>query len=490
MRAIGDELAQRMIPELTSADARERATLAKMVLEQLAADLDVLPEVAQRGLAQEFSREIEIALQALPALGLAEQIQMWRSQLGSIAAEPGVATQRRMESLRALAASIVRHAADLGNDADMRASVSRLGTVDHRWLTNYEAARQQKSAQRTAASPSQAEDAAPPRAAVPEPTAGTVTQYLRRRFPSVRLESTAVVPIPGGRSKKTFFISLEANDTLPLELVMRQDYALRYEGTKVRDEYTPLLKLAQRGLAVPRPLHLEADESELGPPFLLMQRLPGGPPGSYFGMRTPCPGAFRELARMLAQLHRIPPAELGFAAPAPGTSDSLLLLIETYQRKWRENATRASPLIDYAYAWAKAECTKDPSSLAIVHGDAGPYNLLIDNDRLSALLDWEFVHVGDPAVDLGIVRVYAEEFMNWDDFVAEYTAAGAVAVPERRVQLGMLVNFLKGTTLVATSGRNFEEGWTREFVKGANSFTGLRLIELRIAALMQRFGAV
>jgi hypothetical protein len=65
-----------------------------------------------------------------------------------------------------------------------------------------------------------------------------------------------------------------------------------------------------------------------------------------------------------------------------------------------------------------------------------------------------------------------------------------VAVPERRVQLGMLVNFLKGTTLVATSGRNFEEGWTREFVKGANSFTGLRLIELRIAALMQRFGAV
>src|ERR1700761_636270 len=117
MRAIGDELAQRMIPELTSADARERATLAKMVLEQLAADLDVLPEVAQRGLAQEFSREIEVALQALPARRLAEQIQAGRAELGSIAAEQGAATQRRMEMLRALAASIVRHAADLGNEA-------------------------------------------------------------------------------------------------------------------------------------------------------------------------------------------------------------------------------------------------------------------------------------------------------------------------------------------------------------------------------------
>ena len=89
MRAIGDELAQRMIPELTSADARERAALARMVLDQLAADLDVLPEVAQRGLAEEFSREIESALQALPARRLAEQIRMWRSELAAIAPELG-----------------------------------------------------------------------------------------------------------------------------------------------------------------------------------------------------------------------------------------------------------------------------------------------------------------------------------------------------------------------------------------------------------------
>jgi aminoglycoside phosphotransferase (APT) family kinase protein len=198
------------------------------------------------------------------------------------------------------------------------------------------------------------------------------------------------------------------------------------------------------------------------------------------------------LANVLAQLHRAVPSELGLAPPAvamPG-DDSLLRLIETYQKKWRDNATRASPLIDYAYSWARAECAKDPGSLAVVHGDAGPYNLLVDGDRLSALLDWEFVHVGDPAVDLGLVRVYAEEFMSWDDFVRAYLAAGGIQVPERRVRLGMLVNFLKGTTLVATSGRNFEEGWTREFVKGANSFTGLRLIELRIAGLLKQFGAV
>lgn len=107
-----------------------------------------------------------------------------------------------------------------------------------------------------------------------------------------------------------------------------------------------------------------------------------------------------------------------------------------------------------------------------------------------AVLDWEFVHVGDPAEDLGNVRVYAESVMSWDEFMRIYIEAGGRPVPERRVRLAMMLQFLKGTTLVAASGRNFEEGWTKEFVKGATAFTGLRMIEQRIAVLLQRFEAV
>jgi aminoglycoside phosphotransferase (APT) family kinase protein len=491
MRAIGEELAQRLAPELTSADARERSTLARLVLEQLAADLDVLADLSEQGFAQEYRRAIGAALDALSGGTLGADERRWRAELQAIAPERGLSAQREIGSLRSLGAELVRRVADAapGSPSAIAREISNLGSLDHRWLTAYDAAQREKIAQRAAAGAPAGD--APAAAVAPDPTPQSLTQYLRRRFPaSPKLEVTAVVPIPGGRSKKTFFISLAANGDLPSELVMRQDYALRYEGTKVRDEYTPLTRLAERGLAVPRPLLLEAQESEVGPPFLLVERLRGAPPGSYlFGIRTPCPGAFLELAAMLAQLHRVAPAELGLAPPATD-ADALLQLIGTYQKKWRDNATRASPLIDYAYSWALDECAKDRGSLAVVHGDAGPYNLLVDGDRLSALLDWEFVQVGDPAVDLGIVRVYAEEFMSWDDFLGAYAAAGGAHVPERRVRLGMLVNFLKGTTLVATSGRNFEEGWTREFVKGANSFTGLRLIELRIAALLKRFGAV
>jgi aminoglycoside phosphotransferase (APT) family kinase protein len=126
----------------------------------------------------------------------------------------------------------------------------------------------------------------------------------------------------------------------------------------------------------------------------------------------------------------------------------------------------------------------------VVHGDSGPYNFLVDSDRLTAVLDWEFAHVGDPAEDLGIARVYAEDVMDWREFLDIYASAGGPEVPEHRVRLAMVLQFLKGTTLVAASGRNFEEGWTREFIKGANAFTGLRLIELKIAALLRRFQAL
>jgi aminoglycoside phosphotransferase len=46
----------------------------------------------------------------------------------------------------------------------------------------------------------------------------------------------------------------------------------------------------------------------------------------------------------------------------------------------------------------------------IVHGDFGPQNLLVDDDRISALVDWELAHRGEPIEDLAwaewIVRMH------------------------------------------------------------------------------------
>ena len=490
MRAIADELTAQIIPKLKSADAIERATFARSVLPQLAADLDVLPAVAV-ALVPQMRAAISAAIKDLPA-SLSAKSATWRAAFDSIASETGLACQREVASLRALGASMARMLADLArSDADAApesplalAALKRLGSVDCNWLTEYDTARNNVTVVSAAAPLSGGA------ASSATPNAMTATAYLRRAFPkSPKIAATEVTPIPGGRSKKTFFISICGTDALPVDAVIRQDYALKYQGTAVRDEYLPLAKLSAMGLPVPRPLHLEAAESEMGPPFILVNRLRGSSPGTYFGLQKPCPGAFRDLARMLAVLHRAPPAELGFNIGSE-PDRSLEHIVDQYEAKWRANSTKPSPLVDFAYAWARQQAQRDRGVVAVVHGDVGPYNFLIDNDRLTAVLDWEFVHVGDPAEDIGIVRVYAEGVIDWNEFLEIYAAAGGPEITEQRVRLSMILQFLKGTTLVAASGRNFEEGGTRDFTKGANAFTGQRLIELRIAGLLRRFEAL
>lgn len=462
LRAIAQELATRIIPQLQSGDALERASLARLILLTLAADIDVLPDQA---------RKHGNALRAL----LAAQ--------GAVGEMPAKATDRfEIAALRTAAARLIRDAAYPPIDATSEDLLRHLARWDVDWVLGLDDA-----ATAIASPTSQIQTGT---TAIESVNIESVSAYLQRHFPlNSPVTVTRVTPIPGGRSKKTFFVEQSGHPELPAEFVVRQDYALKYAGTKVVDEYGPLVALTTAGLPVPAPLHLEREPSELGPPFMFMKKFPGKPPGSYFGLATPCPDAFRDLARMLARLHQLDPDALGLPAAA-GSRDALHELLMSHRQKWRTNTTVGSPLIDYAYAWADRECSREAGSSCFVHGDAGPYNFLIDNDRLQVILDWEFAHVGDPAEDLGVARLYAEHCMPWDEFMDIYMKAGGKHVSPRRIELGMLMQYLKGSMLVAASGRNYIEGGTHEFIKGASSFTGLRMIETRVARLLRRFGAV
>jgi aminoglycoside phosphotransferase (APT) family kinase protein len=57
---------------------------------------------------------------------------------------------------------------------------------------------------------------------------------------------------------------------------------------------------------------------------------------------------------------------------------------------------------------------------------------MIDDGRLSAVLDWEHAHIGDPAEDLGYIRSCIGNQLDWPQFLAEYEQAGRpVPSPER-----------------------------------------------------------
>ena len=58
------------------------------------------------------------------------------------------------------------------------------------------------------------------------------------------------------------------------------------------------------------------------------------------------------------------------------------------------------PAIRWGINWLRRNPPSRPESLQLVHADFRNGNMLVDNGQLSAVLDWELAHVGDPMEDL------------------------------------------------------------------------------------------
>jgi aminoglycoside phosphotransferase (APT) family kinase protein len=104
----------------------------------------------------------------------------------------------------------------------------------------------------------------------------------------------------------------------------------------------------------------------------------------------------RHYLELLAQLHHLE------AGPVPELAGSDLDLWSTIHD---ERAGRwGTPSIDVALDWLRAT-EPAPVTMALLHGDAGPGNFLFSGAKVTALLDWEFAHIGDPHDDLAWVAV-------------------------------------------------------------------------------------
>ena len=68
------------------------------------------------------------------------------------------------------------------------------------------------------------------------------------------------------------------------------------------------------------------------------------------------------------------------------------------------------PLITYGVSWLRRHAPTELHRLSLVQGDTGPVNFMFDGDRVSAIIDLEWAHYGDPLEDIGNICV--REFWN------------------------------------------------------------------------------
>ncbi|WP_336971963.1 phosphotransferase family protein [Sphingobium aromaticiconvertens] len=270
-----------------------------------------------------------------------------------------------------------------------------------------------------------------------EITREKLTAYLCDRFGDPDLVVSHIQPVSGGFGKQTTIFAAEGRE-LSGEYVIRRDIGenagLDTSCHLIHREYPVIRAAFDRGFPAPDALWLDTEHKLLpGGHFIVMRRAPGKVAGNFFGAQGAIPEDLADiLADKMAQLHAIEPLrELGDLTDTIRTEYWDLPLrdcVERYIRNWydfylREQHT-PSPALVALYGWLFDNIPDSPGTPRLIHGDIGFHNFLIDEGKMTALVDWEFAHIGDPAEELGYVNVTVGQSLDWERFMARYQAAG------------------------------------------------------------------
>jgi len=293
--------------------------------------------------------------------------------------------------------------------------------------------------------------------------------------------------IAGGHSKYTAKIRLEGGQRVPRTVVLRGDGSSKYGGSSVRDEFRLLQVLHRHGVSVPRPLAVDETGQVFGAPIMLVEEMPGRLIGHMFALPPPNQALCRDTAVQLARLHRIPVGEFGSHTESAGLTNQ-----EKATRWLNESYTsfkaldRPSPIIETAFHWLRDRIALNDGARSLVHGDYGLNNLLVHEDRVSAILDWEFAHIGNAIYDLGYFYFQAEHLGSWEDFMSAYQAAGGFAPTDEQLDYGILFATTRLGVMVCQTEAAFASG-SIHGIGAAVACTGFHDISVkRIARVLER----
>ena len=190
---------------------------------------------------------------------------------------------------------------------------------------------------------------------------------------------------------------------------LEADFENQYRVLQALHEHTDV--------PVPRMRWFEADDSYLGAPFFVMDRVDGraptdSPPYTVEGwvIDETTPDQRRTLVESgldaLAAIHAVDWRAIDLAfldKPQYGTL-GFEQQLRYYERSfdWAAAGTPAPPIAQAALDWVREHAPASDPEITICWGDARINNQLFDAEcRVAAVVDWEMVTLADPMMDLG-----------------------------------------------------------------------------------------
>ncbi|MSR15168.1 MAG: phosphotransferase family protein [Gammaproteobacteria bacterium] len=277
---------------------------------------------------------------------------------------------------------------------------------------------------------------------------------MTRRFGgAARVEDVEVATL-GGSNRTLLFNLVEGAATR--RLVFRQEtYRLGHSPFIAPSAQFRLLKIAYASeIPVPEPVFEFEPADQLGrgyvvayvPGETLPRRLITDPRFSTARAR------FAEQAgALVGRLHRIEPAQAAFLAETPDSLDPIaaqLARLDYYGE--------AHPAVELAVRWLRMQ-PRPTARRCLLHGDFRNGNLMMGEEGIRALLDWECAHLGDPMEEFGWLCLRSWRFGELDKpvgglcerapFYAAYTAASGIEIDPDAVRWWEIFGFVRWIVL-------------------------------------------
>jgi aminoglycoside phosphotransferase (APT) family kinase protein len=291
-------------------------------------------------------------------------------------------------------------------------------------------------------------------------TRASLAAWLAGKLPAGSAPEVTELTAPStGQSSETLFFTAAWHDgrapqarrlvarvaPQPVDMPVFPSYQMEREFQVIR------LVGALTDVPVPEAVWVEPDPAPLGTPFYVMSRIDGDVPDdiTYNSDGWLLEASREEQRRLqestvsaLAALHAVPDPERNFDfLQFPQAGDTALRRHVAHAQAWYDHAVSLGgrcPLIERGFGWLAENWPAEPGETVLSWGDARVNNVIYQDFRPAALLDWEMAGLGPREIDIswlvGGHAVFQEiaglfgspgmpDFMRLDDVVAQYEAA-------------------------------------------------------------------
>ncbi len=283
--------------------------------------------------------------------------------------------------------------------------------------------------------------------------------------------------VSSGRSRENWTFDLawqQDGEDRSEPLILRRDPAGGLVDTNRETEFAVLRCLQKTAVPAPVGRWIDPEGAWFGSPSLIMRREPGDCDYYLLNSELPLETRWRLAERicdLLTVVHQVDLEDAGLRKVLEVPADPAEQQLRYWEAVFRSDQREPYPEIELALAWLR-ENLPPPLGPVLVHGDFKPGNVLVRDGELTALLDWELAHIGDPGEDLGWVTQplrkrehFIEGHWGEEQVLERYRKGTGIEISADRLRWWNQFATLRTAVMQVSGLRSYLEGRSTQFYR-------------------------